>query len=63
METTNPTFYNKSKIKFFQSDILDNLEQEVNNFMIQTRKIYNVKHQIVSESGYKDMHYIMVSYE
>lgn len=46
----------------FEGDILDNLEKEVNAFMLTTTRIYNVKHMI-SNGGDRDFHYFMVSYE
>lgn len=62
-EPSTPLFLNKSRIKFFSSHDLKELEEQVSVFMLSVKKIYNVKHNITTEDGYTDMHYIMVSYE
>ena len=54
---------NNSMIKIFSGYDIVQLEKDVNCFMVIQNKIYNVKHNITTESGYKDYHYIMVSYE
>lgn len=62
-EPSTPLFLNKSRIKFFSGHDLKELEESVSTFMLSVRKIYNVKHYVVNELDYKDMHYVMVSYE
>lgn len=59
------TFHNKSKIKIFQDNNIFYLEDNVNEFMLTTKKIYNVKHNVIEieEEGKHVIHFIMVSYE
>lgn len=58
------TFHNNSKVKFFSGQNLTYLQDEVNEFMLSTKKIYNVKHYVTTDIPMRaDMHYIMVSYE
>jgi hypothetical protein len=56
-------FFNKSQVRFFEGHNLGHLENEVNEFMVTTSRIYNVKHSVVGGEEYPAYHFVMVSYE
>lgn len=47
----------------FEGIALGQVEKQVNEFMLTTTRIYNVKHTVITEEDGFVYHYMMVSYE